>query len=119
MSKPESVSSKIQSLGSSNFINNISLNFLQVTNHIVFFPLDVQFEISKDSISWKNLPIITNQKKLNSKSKVNDIQTFSQNVNNEKARYIRIKAKNIKKAPFWHHGADLPAWIFADELIVE
>ena len=106
-------------LGSSNFINNISMNFLQVTNHIVFYPLDVQFEISKDSISWKNLPIITNQKKLNSKSKVNDIQTFSQNVNNEKARYIRIKAKNIKKAPFWHHGADLPAWIFADELIVE
>ena len=109
----------IVDLDSINYVNNISMNFLQVTNHIVFYPLNVQFEISKDSISWKKLPIITNQKKLNSKSKVNDIQTFSQLVNNEKVRYIRIKAKNIKKAPFWHHGANLPSWIFADELIVE
>ncbi|MGY8946363.1 MAG: DUF4838 domain-containing protein [Flavobacteriales bacterium] len=106
-------------LDSTQLINNLSLNFLQVTNHIVFYPLQVQFEISNDSVSWKNFPIILNKLTLNPKSKVNDIQTFSQVVNNEKARYIRVKAKNIKKAPFWHHGADLPSWIFADELIVE
>ncbi|MBT5395504.1 MAG: DUF4838 domain-containing protein [Flavobacteriaceae bacterium] len=106
-------------LDSTQFINNISLNFLQVTNHIVFYPLNVQFEISNDSVNWKSFPIISNKLKLNPKSKVNDIQTFSQVVNNEKAHYIRVKAKNIKKAPFWHHGADLPSWIFADELIVE
>ena len=106
-------------LDSIQFINNISLNFLQVTNHIVFYPLNVQFEISNDSVNWKSFPIISNKLKLNPKSKVNDIQTFSQVVNNEKAHYIRVKAKNIKKAPFWHHGADLPSWIFADELIVE
>jgi hypothetical protein len=106
-------------LDSIQFINNISLNFLQVTNHIVFYPLNVQFEISNDSVNWKSFPIISNKLKLNPKSKVNDIQTFSQVVNNEKALYIRVKAKNIKKAPLWHHGADLPSWIFADELIVE
>ena len=106
-------------LDSTQFINNISLNFLQVTNHIVFYPLNVQFEISNDSVNWKSFPIISNKLKLNPKSKVNDIQTFSQVVNNEKAHYIRVKAKNIKKAPLWHHGADLPSWIFADELIVE
>lgn len=106
-------------LDSIQFINNISLNFLQVTNHIVFYPLNVQFEISNDSVNWKSFPIISNKLKLNPKSKVNDIQTFSQVVNNEKAHYIRVKAKNIKKAPLWHHGADLPSWIFADELIVE
>jgi len=25
----------------------------------------------------------------------------------------------MSKAPIWHHGADLPSWIFADELIIE
>ena len=100
-------------------INNLSINFLQVTNHIVFYPLQVQFEISNDSIGWRSFPVILNKSLLNPKSKVNDIQTFSQVVNNEKARYIRVKGKNIKKAPLWHHGADLPSWIFADELIVE
>lgn len=106
-------------LDSVQLINNIGLNFLQVTNHIVFYPLEVQFEISTDSTYWKSLPTISNKKPLNSKSKVNDIQTFSQVVNNQKARYIRIQAKNINKAPLWHHGADLPSWIFADEVIVE
>ena len=43
----------------------------------------------------------------------------SQVVNKEKARYIRVIGSNIEKAPLWHHGADLPSWIFADELIVE
>jgi len=106
-------------LDSVQVINNLSLNFLQVTNHIVFYPLKVQFEISSDSISWKSFPIILNELSLNPKSKVNDIQTFSQVVNKEKARYIRVIGTNIEKAPLWHHGADLPSWIFADELIVE
>ena len=106
-------------LDSISLINNISLNFLQVTNHIVFYPLEVKFEVSKDSVSWKSFPSIFNPYKLNSKSKVNDIQTFSLKTINEKARYVRIKAKNLKKAPLWHHGADLPSWIFADEIIIE
>ena len=106
-------------LDSIQVINNLSLNFLQVTNHIVFYPLQVQFEISIDSTSWKSFPIILNELSLNPKSKVNDIQTFSQVVNKEKARYIRVIGINIEKAPLWHHGADLPSWIFADELIVE
>ncbi|MDA0757738.1 MAG: DUF4838 domain-containing protein [Bacteroidetes bacterium] len=106
-------------LDSIQVINNLSINFLQVTNHIVFYPLHVQFEISNDSVSWRSFPVILNKSILNPKSKVNDIQTFSQVVNNEKVRYIRVKGENIKKAPLWHHGADLPSWIFADELIVE
>ena len=106
-------------LDSIQVINNLSLNFLQVTNHIVFYPLQVQFEISRDSVSWKSFPIILNELSLSPKSKVNDIQTFSQVVNKEKARYIRVIGSNIEKAPLWHHGADLPSWIFADELIVE
>ena len=32
---------------------------------------------------------------------------------------VNYSADNISKAPIWHHGADLPSWIFADELIIE
>ena len=28
------------------------------------------------------------------------------------------KAINLKKAPYWHHAAGLPSWIFADEIII-
>lgn len=33
-----------------------------------------------------------------------------------KGRYVKIKARNMGKAPIWRHGAGLPAWIFADEV---
>ncbi|MBL6649076.1 MAG: DUF4838 domain-containing protein [Flavobacteriaceae bacterium] len=106
-------------LNENKFINSLSINFLQVTNHIVFFPLQVEFLYSENSSEWKTLGTIKNRFKLNPKSKVNDIQTFSIDTDGINARYVKVIAKNLSKAPIWHHGADLPSWIFADELIIE
>ena len=100
-------------------INSLSINFLQVTNHIVFFPKNVEFLQSDDKSNWTTLGKVENNLKLNPRSKVNDIQTFSIDIENIKTRYIKVVAKNLSKAPIWHHGADLPSWIFADELIIE
>lgn len=100
-------------------INSLSINFLQVTNHIVFFPKNVEFLQSDDKSNWTSLGRVENNLKLNPRSKVNDIQTFSIDVENIKTRYVKVIAKNLSKAPIWHHGADLPSWIFADELIIE
>ena len=100
-------------------INSLSINFLQVTNHIVFFPKNVEFLQSDDKSNWTTLGRVENNLKLNPRSKVNDIQTFSIDVENIKTRYVKVIAKNLSKAPIWHHGADLPSWIFADELIIE
>ncbi len=100
-------------------INSLSINFLQVTNHIVFFPKNVEFLQSDDKSNWTTLGTVENNLKLNLRSKVNDIQTFSIDVENIKTRYVKVVAKNLSKAPIWHHSADLPSWIFADELIIE
>tara|TARA_B110000285_G_scaffold170372_1_gene190678 strand:- start:1538 stop:3721 length:2184 start_codon:yes stop_codon:yes gene_type:complete len=106
-------------LGELKEIKSLSMNFLQVTNHIVFFPVQVEFFYSDDNLKWKSLGKVSNKSDLSPKSKVNDIQTFSINVGVLKARYIKVIADNMSKAPIWHHGADLPSWIFADELIIE
>ena len=106
-------------LGELKEIKSLSMNFLQVTNHIVFFPVQVEFFYSDDNLKWKSLGKVSNKSDLSPKSKVNDIQTFSINVGELKARYIKVIADNMSKAPIWHHGADLPSWIFADELIIE
>ena len=106
-------------LGELKEIKSLSMNFLQVTNHIVFFPVQVEFFYSDDNLKWKSLGKVSNKSDLSPKSKVNDIQTFSINVVELKARYIKVIADNMSKAPIWHHGADLPSWIFADELIIE
>lgn len=100
-------------------ISSISTAFLQVTNHIVFFPITVSYASSVDGESYIPISSIANTVPLHKKSKVNDIQYFDAAFEARQARYIKIKAENVLEAPYWHHGAGLPAWIFADEVIVD
>ena len=100
-------------------ISTISTAFLQVTNHIVFFPKQVTYYGSIDGKNYSKLGTVLNQFPLTKKSKVNDIQYFDLNINTSQLRYIKIKAENLKEAPYWHHAAGLPSWVFADEIIID
>ena len=96
----------------------VSTAFLQVVNHVVFFPEEVSFYYSEDGQDFKQLGHIPNARPLAKSSKVNDIQIFGLEFQPVKGRYIKVKAVNMGKAPIWHHAAGLPAWIFADEVMV-
>jgi hypothetical protein len=100
-------------------ISTISTAFLQVTNHIVFFPEQVAYYGSIDGENYTKLGAVINKYPLNKKSKVNDIQYFDLSIETSQFRYIKVKAENLKKAPYWHHAAGLPSWIFADEIIID
>jgi len=108
----------IVDLGEPMDMSTLSTAFLQVTNHIVFFPTQVSFYSSNDAKNYKILGTVINEKPLIRESKINDIQYFQLKTNPIKARYIKVKAINLKKAPYWHHAAGLPSWIFADEIII-
>lgn len=99
-------------------IDTISTAFLQVTNHIVFFPENVTYYCSTDNISFRKIETISNASPLTPESKRNDIAYFTSAFQPVKARYIKVVAKNIASAPAWHNAAGSPAWIFADEVIV-
>ena len=99
-------------------VKSISTAFLQVTNHIVFFPKKVTYYGSVDGKKFTKLGTISNQFPLNKSSKINDIQYFNLEIKPSQWRYIKIKAESLKNAPYWHHGAGLPSWIFADEVII-
>lgn len=105
-------------LGETMEFSEISSAFLQVVNHIVFFPESVSYYYSADGKDFTLLGHIPNARPLERSSKVNDIQEFSLRFEPVRGRYIKIKAKNLGKAPIWHHGAGLPAWIFVDEVMV-
>lgn len=100
-------------------ISKISSAYLQVTNHIVFFPSNVSYYGSVDGKDFKLLGSVKNQSQLTSKSKVNDIQYFDLNFNHTSARYVKVVADNLDTAPEWHHGAGMGSWIFADEIMVQ
>ena len=99
-------------------INTISMAFLQVTNHVVFFPSSVQYFGSMDNKKFTSLGTITNPKPLTKTSKVNDIHYYELKIEPQKYRYIKVTAKNTA-TPYWHHAAGLPSWVFADEIIVD
>lgn len=99
-------------------ISKISMAFLQVTNHVVFFPKEVAYLASLDGATYFELGTVQNQHPLTKSSKVNDIQYFDLNFDARQLRYIKVKANNTP-TPYWHHAAGLPSWVFADEIIVE
>ena len=100
-------------------ISSISTAFLQVTNHVVFFPVSVEYFVSTNGVNYTSLGIVNNSSPLTKKSKVNDIQYFNLNFKETNGRYVKIKAMNMGEPPYWHHAAGTPSWIFADELIID
>lgn len=105
-------------LGETLTISTISMAFLQVTNHVVFFPTSVTYYGSRDNKTFTSLGTVANPKPLTKSSKVNDIHYFDLALNSKKYRYIKIRAKNTE-TPYWHHAAGLPSWVFADEIIID
>lgn len=105
-------------LGDIQPISKISMAFLQVTNHVVFFPTEVHYLGSTDNKIFTPLGTIENPYPLNKQSKVNDIQYFDLEFASKKTRYIKVRALN-SPTPYWHHAAGLPSWVFADEILIE
>ena len=105
-------------LGEEMEFSTVSTGFLQVTNHIVFFPKRVIYSVSKDSKTFKTVKTVATTKPITKDSKRNDLEYFTGIFAPVKARYIKVKAENVGKAPNWHNAAGLPVWVFADEVIV-
>jgi hypothetical protein len=99
-------------------ISHLSCDFLQVVNHIVFFPLNVTYYYSIDGKQFYELGSVNNKRPLSKQSKINDIQSFSIDFDPVKARYVKILGNNMEITPDWHHGAGLSCWIFADEVTI-
>ena len=105
-------------LGEPTEVSEISTAFLQVTNHIVFFPEEVQYLISNDGQQFKAIATLPNQHPLSPESKINDIQYFTHSGPPQTFQYLKVIGVNAKVAPVWHHAAGLPSWIFVDEVEV-
>jgi len=101
-----------------NEITHLSCDFLQVVNHVVFFPEEVSYYYSQDGADYIFLGKAVNKRPLTKESKINDIKSFSVDFDPAAARYVKVVADNMGMAPLWHHGAGTPSWIFADEIIV-
>ena len=104
-------------LGEEKVISKVVPRFLLDSNSWIFMPIKVKISISNDNINYSDEKIILNDvPKKNSDIVLKDFPAY---FGNQKARYIKVKAKSIKKCPEWHPGAGGKAWLFIDEIVIE
>ena len=107
----------IVDLGELMEVNRIKTNWWYDIDDWVFRPLEVSYEISSDGKTYDRVFQSTNINPENVYDK--GILNLTHDMENEKARYIRLKAKNQMVLPPWHRNARGGTWVFVDGIIVE
>jgi len=104
-------------LGKEMAVNSVQSNFIQNQKSWIFLPEVVEYSLSSDGKKYHSFNEVNN--KISPKEEQQFIQPFNfQFMPNTRARYIRVKAKNLGKCPSWHEGAGEPCWLFTDEIVV-
>ena len=101
-------------LDDSNVIGKISVDFLQNINRRVFLPSQVEFSISEDGKNFKVLS--TNENNISQRQGDQFVKDFTSTFEKSKARFVRIKAKNIAVCPSWHANSGEKALLYCDEI---
>ncbi len=104
-------------LGQNSAIKKITSTFLQNYGSWAFMPVEITYSVSKDGKNFTEAGVIKNEVPLDQKGLI--IKDFSQELQNTKARYIKVSAKSIGVCPAGHPGAGQKAWLFCDEIVVE
>jgi hexosaminidase len=103
-------------LGKLSSIQTITIGCLQHYRDWIMMPQWVSFEISVDGEQFTEVARLLNDVSLQNQASV--IKDFTASFPERKARFVRVTAKKIDALPKGHPGQGQPAWIFADEIIV-
>ena len=104
-------------LGEETPVQKITIGCLQHYRDWIFLPQSVTYEISNDGKNFTNIGTVQNTVSPDEKSSI--IKDFTLRFPAQKARYIRVTAKNLSICPKGHPGEGQPAWLFADEIVVQ
>ncbi len=103
-------------LGKNQVISNLATGFLQNINAWIFMPLWVDYYYATDGRHFTKLGRVNNMiAEDNAEAQTKD---FTLRFKPVSAKYIKVVAKNRGICPAWHIGAGNPAWIFADEIVI-
>lgn len=103
-------------LGQVMSIGKVSFAFMGASASWIMLPTEVEVFVSGDGKKY------TSVKKIPMSSTNPDgrsVQQLGVAVDDKKARYIRVFAKNYGKLPSNHQGSGNPAWLFVDEISIE
>jgi len=96
-------------------VNSVDINFLHDSKQWIFRPESVRCSLSEDGKKYHEVGSVSFHIPLDRQQATSDGFSFKLG---SRARYIRLKAENIKICPDGHIGKGQKAWIFADEIVV-
>ena len=101
-------------------IKSLAANFLEDQNSWIFYPKEVAFYVSEDSVNWTLVESIpTNKTDHNEKTTLSKFSTKIYNIQKQTYRYAKVVAKNFGPMPQWHEGRGNPTFVFIDEFEVK
>ena len=105
-------------LGQLREVRGIAVNFLQQGGSWVLLPRRVDFAVSDDGQRWRS--VHAQDFAIDPLSIDEAVKPAAWRARQPlKARWIRVRAQPYGTLPKGHGGAGRPAWIFADEIVVE
>lgn len=100
-------------LGKPVTFTKVSLDVLQDESSWIYLPRSVEVFVSEDGMNYTSL------KKVSDSEIVSGQRLITLKVGRTVARYIRVVAENLGNIPAGKAGEGNPAWLFADEILVE
>jgi hexosaminidase len=96
--------------------DSISINCLGHKAAWILLPKEVVIEVSADSKKYRKLSVISYPYASYSNRK---IVRYSAAAGKESFRFLKVKAVNAAVLPETHPAKGKPAWLFADEIVVQ
>ena len=101
-------------------IKKLTANFLEDQNSWIFYPKEIEFYVSVDSVNWTLVNRIPTLKSDHADGpSISKFDTKYSTIKKEEYRYAKLVAKNFGPMPQWHEGRGNPTFIFIDEFEVE
>ena len=98
-------------------VSKLGAGFLQDVESWIWMPRRIDFELSTDGTNFVPALSLTNEVSDSDYGAI--VKDFVGTIKPQRARFVRITARNYGKLPAWHPGAGGDSWIFADEIIIE
>ena len=98
-------------------VSRLSASFMQNIGYRIFLPAQVTFAVSDDGKNYRTVKEIANPDPTAEEGILT--RAYKAVIPTTKARYIKVKAKNVGVSPAKYPSAGQKTWLFSDEITVD
>jgi hexosaminidase len=98
-------------------VKRLSTNFMQHIGYRIFLPTQVEYALSVDGKTYVTVDVIDDPNPLNAEGiMTHEVATT---IPLTRARYVRIKVRNVGESPEQYPSTGQKTWLMIDEIVVE